>query len=442
MSRLRLMACAAGAVLCSPRPPWPRRAVPVEIPSQDQAEIGAFGFDLSGMDTSVAARRRLQPLRQRDLSGATRRSRPTRPSYGMFDVLCDRSQDQSEGHHRGQRRQPDGRARTPAASAPSTPASWTRRRRTPWAPRRCRPTSTRSAPPTPAKRWPRLMGRQPSTASAPACSASRSSRTCKDPDTQQRLCRPGRPRPARPRLLSGRRRSPTQKAAYQAYVAQALTLAGWPEPGEAAADVVAFETRSPRSTGPRSRTAQIDKIYNPMTVAELPGRARLRLGRLGRRPPASARDRTLIVADNTAFPGMARIFAETPIETLQAWEAFHVIDQAAPYLSQAFVDARFDFRGKTLSGQPENRPRWKRGVTLVDGSLGEALGKRIRRPPLPGRVQGPDGGPGRQPARRHDRADREARLDEPRDQGAGARQAEPSSASRSAIPTSGATMTA
>ena len=46
-----------------------------------------------------------------------------------------------------------------------------------------------------------------------------------------------------------------------------------------------------------------------------------------------------------------------------------IVDQAGPYLSDAFVDSRFEFRGKTLRGQPENRPRWNRGVALVDGQL-------------------------------------------------------------------------
>lgn len=90
--------------------------------------------------------------------------------------------------------------------------------------------------------------------------------------------------------------------------------------------------------------------------------------------------------ENTAFPGIAQVFADTPIETLKAWEATQIVDQASPYLSKAFVDARFDFRGKTLRGQPENRPRWNRGVALVDGQLGEVLAQeyvRLHFPPRP-----------------------------------------------------------
>src|SRR5206468_8317779 len=83
----------------------------------------------------------------------------------------------------------------------------------------------------------------------------------------------------------------------------------------------------------------------------------------------------IVLQENTAIPKIAAIYAKTPLETLKAWEAFSVADQAAPYLSTAFEQAHFAFREKTLQGQPEQRARWKRGVALVDGQMGEALGK-------------------------------------------------------------------
>src|SRR5439155_21940266 len=66
---------------------------------------------------------------------------------------------------------------------------------------------------------------------------------------------------------------------------------------------------------------------------------------------------------------------ETPLDTLQAWQAFRVVDQAAPYLSKRFVDARFEFRNKELGGQQQDRPRVKRGIQLVNSSVGELVGK-------------------------------------------------------------------
>ena len=124
---------------------------------------------------------------------------------------------------------------------------------------------------------------------------------------------------------------------------------------------------------------QIDKIYNPAPTADLaklaPGfdwTAFLQGAQLSNVP-------TIVLMENTAFPGIAQVFADTSLDTLKAWEAFHIVDQAGPYLSDAFVESRFEFRGKTLRGQPENRPRWNRGVALVDGQLGEVLGQEYVR---------------------------------------------------------------
>ncbi|WP_260583411.1 M13 family metallopeptidase N-terminal domain-containing protein [Sphingopyxis sp. PET50] len=87
-----------------------------------------------------------------------------------------------------------------------------------------------------------------------------------------------------------------------------------------------------------------------------------------------ALQKRIIVNETTAVRDIAALYARTPLETLKLWQQFHVADQAAPYLSKAFVDSRFDYT-KVLSGVSELRPRWKRGLTLVDGSLGELVGE-------------------------------------------------------------------
>jgi putative endopeptidase len=82
----------------------------------------------------------------------------------------------------------------------------------------------------------------------------------------------------------------------------------------------------------------------------------------------------VIVGPNTAVKAFAAIYADTPLDTLKAWETFHVADSAAPYLSKRYDESRFAFQ-KTLNGVAQQQPRWKRGVNLIDGSLGEALGR-------------------------------------------------------------------
>ena len=166
-----------------------------------------------------------------------------------------------------------------------------------------------------------------------------------------------------------------QRAAYQAYVEKVLGLAGWPDAAKAARDIVALETEVARVSWTRAERRDDDKTYNPFETARLasfaPGfdwTAFLAGADLGAAP-------RVVVAENTAFPKIAALYAAAPVETLKAWLAFSIVDQAAPYLSKDFDQARFEFRSKTLSGVPAQPDRWKRGVGLVDGNLGEALGK-------------------------------------------------------------------
>ena len=166
-----------------------------------------------------------------------------------------------------------------------------------------------------------------------------------------------------------------KKAAYQAYVATLLKLAGWPDAQAEAPRIVAFETAVAQASWSRAEQRDPIKIYNPTTPADLakmaPGFAWNRyfaaadLGQVG----------TVIATTNTSLPKIAALYAQTPLETLKAWQAFHLIDSASPLLSDAFVQAHFEFRSKTLSGQPQLPVRWKRAVRATDGALGEAVGK-------------------------------------------------------------------
>ena len=170
-----------------------------------------------------------------------------------------------------------------------------------------------------------------------------------------------------------------QREAYLAYLTRTLTAIGWTDPAKSAADILAFETKVAEKHWTTVERRQIDKLYNPAKAADLPTLAP-GVDWAAFLSGAKVTDvETLVLMENTAIPGIAQVFADTPIETLKAWQAFNVVDQASPYLSQAFVDSRFEFRGKTLRGQPENRPRWNRGVALVDGQLGEVLAQEYVR---------------------------------------------------------------
>ncbi len=159
----------------------------------------------------------------------------------------------------------------------------------------------------------------------------------------------------------------SQKQKYQAYVAKLLHLIDWPDADKRAGDVVTFETRIAEASW--TKTQQRDPIasYNPMSVAELQTFAPNFAWRPFLSEAGLGKIDNVIVAEKSAFPKIASVFAETPIETLQAWQAFNIADHAAPYLAKAFADAYFEMRNKTLSGQAEQQVRWKRGVHAVSG---------------------------------------------------------------------------
>jgi putative endopeptidase len=165
-----------------------------------------------------------------------------------------------------------------------------------------------------------------------------------------------------------------QRAAYRAYVERTFRTIGTANPAAAADRLLAFETRIARKSWASEDRRDIDKTNNPMSSAEL---ARYARGFpwasffAGAKVPPQKR---MIVNEKSAIRDLAAIFASTPLKTLKEWEAFHTADDAAPYLNKAMVDSRFSYT-KTISGVKELRPRWKRAVQLVDGSLGELVGQ-------------------------------------------------------------------
>ncbi|RZJ40670.1 MAG: M13 family peptidase, partial [Brevundimonas sp.] len=166
-----------------------------------------------------------------------------------------------------------------------------------------------------------------------------------------------------------------KKAAYQAYAAQMLEMIGWDNPAAAAEQIVAMETQIAQVQWTPAENRDDDKTYHAFTPAELNAAAPgfdwagyLNAAGLG------AVD-TVIVRQDTAFPKIATVFAETPIETLRAWQAFRTASEAAPYLSQRFSDAQWAFYSHELSGAPEQRVRDKRAVSFAEGAVGEAFGR-------------------------------------------------------------------
>ncbi|QDE68231.1 M13 family metallopeptidase [Myxococcus xanthus] len=165
------------------------------------------------------------------------------------------------------------------------------------------------------------------------------------------------------------------RAAYVAYIEKLLTLAGEKNAKKAAQDVMAFETALAAKQWDRARNRDREKTYNPKTVAELdaltPGFS------WGRFLKASGAEATpsVIVRQPDYLEALGGLLKSTPLPVIKQYLALKVLDTRAPLLSSAFDQAHFEFRGKTLQGLEENRPRWKRGVAQVNEVVGEAVGQ-------------------------------------------------------------------
>jgi putative endopeptidase len=165
-----------------------------------------------------------------------------------------------------------------------------------------------------------------------------------------------------------------KKAAYLAYVTQLLAMIGWEAPEQSAAAILDFETAIAEVSWSNAERRDPEKTYNPMTVPALDEAAPFPWRRLLAGADLGGVDR-VVVEENTAFPKIAAVYARAPLDTLKAWQAFHLADGAAPYLSKRFVAANFGFRSRTMSGVAEQPERWKRAVATVNGAMGQAIGR-------------------------------------------------------------------
>lgn len=158
-----------------------------------------------------------------------------------------------------------------------------------------------------------------------------------------------------------------ERDAYRQYIETLLRLSAWPEPTDAAQRILAFETSLAEASWTRVEQRDITKQYNPMSKAELAAFApQFPWSSFLEGAAVADRDR-FVITTNTAMPKLAAAIAAAPLDTVKAWMAFRAADTAAPYLSQPFLDAYFEFREKKLAGQAAPKSRAKRGLVAVAG---------------------------------------------------------------------------
>ncbi len=163
---------------------------------------------------------------------------------------------------------------------------------------------------------------------------------------------------------------------YVAHVERLLALAGVPHAAVDAQNVLAIETALARAQWTRVENRDPVKTYNKVALSSLatvaPGfgwKAWADDTRL------TGKVQAVVIAQPSYVAAFARAVDTMPLDAWQSYFRYRVVSSAAPLMSRAFVDESFAFHGKVLSGTPTDMPRWKRGVGIIESSMGQGLGR-------------------------------------------------------------------
>ena len=162
---------------------------------------------------------------------------------------------------------------------------------------------------------------------------------------------------------------------YEALAATMLKEAGVKKAKARAKNILAFETSLAEGHWSRVEQRDRDKIYNKMSLAELTTLApgvdwEMMLSETG-----LGGQTTLVVREKSAIVKAAKVFSDTPVDVLKDYLTVSLLSGHAALLPERIDTAQFEFFGKILREQEEQRPRWKRAVGSVNGTLGEVVGK-------------------------------------------------------------------
>ena len=183
--------------------------------------------------------------------------------------------------------------------------------------------------------------------------------------------------PERAYYLEDREDYKAARAAFVEHVTALMQLAGADEETAKAQaqDVLAFETRLAKASLGRLELRDPANRYNPVTLAD----ADASTPNFSWTQFFTALDvdapQTFSLPMPAFFKEVDAMLADVPLETWKTWLRFRTIDDASPYLSNAFAERNFEFYGKTLRGQEEMQERWKRVLGALNGSMGEGFGQ-------------------------------------------------------------------
>jgi len=202
----------------------------------------------------------------------------------------------------------------------------------------------------------------------------------KNPDAYVvELTQSGLGMPDRDYYLLDDRDSAATRAAYRRYLSDMLAFAGVHDAARGAA-LYALEERIAQAHWPAADRREADKVYNPMSLTELGQFApqfpwRRYLEAAGVPAGAAHGERKVVVRERSAFPKLAALFAQTPVEVWRDQLTVRYLHSRADYLPGKIDDTDFAFYGTVIGGQKQQLPRDLRGLHLLDQQMGEALGK-------------------------------------------------------------------
>jgi putative endopeptidase len=165
------------------------------------------------------------------------------------------------------------------------------------------------------------------------------------------------------------------RAKYVKHIGNMLKLAGIADADAKAQRIYDLEKKIATTHWSQAESRQIDKLYNPVAATELGAKMPGFDWALFLKTVGIGDLKTVIATQPSALQGAAKLVSSEPIETWKDYLTFKIIKDAAPFLSKAFVDEDFAFDGPILSGTPQNKERWKRGVDVINETLGEAVGE-------------------------------------------------------------------
>ena len=357
--------------------PAPDPAPAAPAANRPKPEIGAWGFDLAGMDASVAPGASFYKYANGKWLTATQIP-ADKAEYGMFGALADKSDDRT--------RQIVESASGPAGSDGQRIADYFKTFMDeaaieavglapiqPDLDRIARIKDTGGVVLAFAAASRRLGGRGGGGGTTPFRTVV--GQDAREPDKYiAHINQGGLGLPDRDMYDAKKEQFAKTREGYQKYIATIFTLIGAKDADKRAAAVYGLEEKIAATHWTRVQNRDSQKTYNKLTIAEL---GKLAPG-IDWKPwlkTVGLEGQThVIVGQPPAIAGESQLVKSQPVAVWKDYLTFHAVSEAAPYLPRKFVDAQFEMYGKTLSGVPQIKERWKRAVDQITAGMGEAVG--------------------------------------------------------------------